>query len=421
VAAAATALEGAARTAAKVLWPLALLGYLVQQHRDPENIRAQHEIWEWDGLPIGHALKTAFHGQRPLLAVDAAGALPFWSELPALDMLGLNDRHIALNPPPGFGTGPIGHELGDGDYVLRRAPDLIAFANAAGRREPCCPGGRQMLRDRRFHEGYRPVRLQQDGVVGYLSFKLEGGPLGLRRTATETVLPGWFFSGEGPARAFVAGQTLVTRLHPDEPGLMRLPVDAGSWKVVLPPGATAAFACGGVSARAQSGPPGTIYLSRPSEVQIVVGTSAATLDLSEVALVRAAGKEAAWSCDFAPDTPATMALADLAHRRTEGSFWAAPGNLLLGRGGLHVELPGMIKPRRLELSVDNNDRYAIVLFRRGQLVARQEFGPMPNRGGLAVVTLDLPQAASSEGIDGIDLVPISGDDCYSLGHLVFAP
>ena len=39
-------------------------------------------------------------------------------------MLGLNDYHIPRNPPRNFGEGSIGHELGDGDYVLRREPDL---------------------------------------------------------------------------------------------------------------------------------------------------------------------------------------------------------------------------------------------------------------------------------------------------------
>ena len=38
--------------------------------------------------------------EEPLFAVTAAGCLPYFSELPALDMLGLNDRHIAHHRPP---------------------------------------------------------------------------------------------------------------------------------------------------------------------------------------------------------------------------------------------------------------------------------------------------------------------------------
>ena len=49
------------------------------------------------------------------------GTLAYWSELPALDMLGLNDRYLATHPPADFGQGGLGHELGDADYVEFRA------------------------------------------------------------------------------------------------------------------------------------------------------------------------------------------------------------------------------------------------------------------------------------------------------------
>ena len=51
----------------------------------------------------GRLLGAAFEREQPLLAATAAGALPFFSRLPALDMLGLNDRFLARNPPPNLG------------------------------------------------------------------------------------------------------------------------------------------------------------------------------------------------------------------------------------------------------------------------------------------------------------------------------
>ncbi len=59
-----------------------------------------------------------------LLAIDAAGKVPFYSGLKTIDMMGLNDEHIAHGDPrPGF---RVGHNKFDPDYVLGRSPDLIA-------------------------------------------------------------------------------------------------------------------------------------------------------------------------------------------------------------------------------------------------------------------------------------------------------
>ena len=60
-----------------------------------------------------------------LLAIDAAGKVPYYSSLPTLDMLGLNDRHIGQRdmPPQPF---LVGHAKHDVDYVLSRKPVLIA-------------------------------------------------------------------------------------------------------------------------------------------------------------------------------------------------------------------------------------------------------------------------------------------------------
>lgn len=102
------------------------------QARDPSNVRATHERWEWDAQVAAYVLKQAFGDEEPLVAVEAAGSIPYWSELPAIDMLGLNDYHIARNRPENFGEGVLGHELRDDDYVLELAPDIIIFQVGQG-------------------------------------------------------------------------------------------------------------------------------------------------------------------------------------------------------------------------------------------------------------------------------------------------
>jgi hypothetical protein len=68
-----------------------------------------------------HLAQERYSGR--LLAVDAAGKVPFYSGLRTVDMLGLNDEHIAHLPAHYF---EAGHNKHDPDYVLFRRPDLIA-------------------------------------------------------------------------------------------------------------------------------------------------------------------------------------------------------------------------------------------------------------------------------------------------------
>ncbi len=65
-----------------------------------------------------------------LVAVEAAGALPYYSRRPTIDILGLNDRHIASLDIPSIGAGKPGHEKTDIAYVLDRRPDIIPYFSA---------------------------------------------------------------------------------------------------------------------------------------------------------------------------------------------------------------------------------------------------------------------------------------------------
>lgn len=59
------------------------------------------------------------------LAIDAAGVVPFISGLSTLDMLGLNDAHIA-HTATATGEGVAGHEKTDPSYILAQHPTYIA-------------------------------------------------------------------------------------------------------------------------------------------------------------------------------------------------------------------------------------------------------------------------------------------------------
>jgi hypothetical protein len=87
------------------------------QERDGMRDRIAIGRWLGDHLP-----------DNTLIAVVAAGAIPYESDLPTIDMLGLNDEHIAHRDIK-VGLLPAGHEKYDTAYVLDQQPDIIILAD----------------------------------------------------------------------------------------------------------------------------------------------------------------------------------------------------------------------------------------------------------------------------------------------------
>ena len=168
-----------------------------RQVADKHSVRAVRERWEWQGKEVALLLKRAFHVQQPLLAVTAAGSLPYWSELPALDMLGLNDYYLPRHPPADMGTGFLGHELGDAEYVLRRNPDIIVFTVGS---PPEFHAGRQLAAAPAFHERYSPVmvRTQPLEYLALIYFNKYSNKLGMGIIDSDTTVtvPGFLFTGK---------------------------------------------------------------------------------------------------------------------------------------------------------------------------------------------------------------------------------
>lgn len=201
----------ATRVAALALAVLAgWQAFAVRSDAQTHELRA--EVWEWRGQRIGEALQRAFAAQQPLLAVDAAGAVPFYAQLPSLDLLGLCDRTIATTPSPAWQATmrpeiprPPGHLKGNGRYVMERAPDLLLLANP-----PCLPlpvfaSACEFEDDPRFLRSYRCVMLELADVAlphqpteatqrTPLWVRTEGRVGVQRAAAGDTVtIPAWLF------------------------------------------------------------------------------------------------------------------------------------------------------------------------------------------------------------------------------------
>lgn len=201
---------GPRRRGAAALLLAAAAGWNVQTARsDAQSLELRGEVWEWQGREVGLALRAAFGDVRPRLAVDAAGAVPFYSGLPALDLLGLCDRTIATTPLPAWldtvvpGTPrPPGHLRGNGRYVLDRAPDLLLFGPPPGRPLPVFVSGAELEDDPRFLHGHRLVlvdlgpRTILPGIVTPLTVPLWvriDGAAGVGREAGRITIPAWLF------------------------------------------------------------------------------------------------------------------------------------------------------------------------------------------------------------------------------------
>jgi len=223
------------RTAAAVPGILALAWLLhFGQRPDPEVRRAHEERWEWAGEPIGLFLKRAYTAVEPLMAVDPAGCLPYFSGLRALDMLGLNDRFLSHHRPPDFGHGPLAHELGDGGYVARRQPDLIVFCLPWGSAEPCFRSGRELRARPDFANDYTLVQIEatHPRVERAQIWMRREGATGVVRGPTEVRVPAVLLSAEssGPARLGPGTTVELPLLAGRVFRYDRLPLAAGRWR-----------------------------------------------------------------------------------------------------------------------------------------------------------------------------------------------
>jgi hypothetical protein len=122
-----------------------------------------------DAAAISGALRET--GRPLLVAANNVGAIAYGSNQLFVDMLGLNDRHIAR--APGKEVGIPAHESHDGSYVLDREPDLIFYGMPRLYVEPVSPqraieagypSDHDLMQDPRFRRSYGFTHLRvEDG------------------------------------------------------------------------------------------------------------------------------------------------------------------------------------------------------------------------------------------------------------------
>jgi arabinofuranosyltransferase len=111
---------------------------------------------------------------------------------------------------------------------------------------------------------------------------------------------------------------------------------------------------------------------------------------------------------------------EVANRRADGTPADDPLNHVF-KTPLAVVYPGIVHARRIDLSLDSDDKYFVSFFNRGHLESTMELGPIPEYRrihGLMRFPLEIPPRASAQGFDVILITPAEGDGRYALGHLV---
>lgn len=128
---------------------------VVQWRTDPQIYdHIRNDKVAYYGKQVGLYLKSQLPSGA-LIATNTAGSIPYYSELPTVDMLGLNDLTIAHREISDMGSHTAGHEKGDGDYVLSRRPIAIQFGSALGQPLPMFRGDVEIYNDVRFGREYR--------------------------------------------------------------------------------------------------------------------------------------------------------------------------------------------------------------------------------------------------------------------------
>lgn len=199
------------------------------------DLFAPLETWEQEGRSIGIFLRQAFGAKHPLISSDAAGVVPFFAEMDAIDPLGLNDYHIARHPIADRGLGWVGHELGDGKYVLDHKPDLLLLSNYES--AVLFAADYQLLADPRFAKLYQRISIDAGPphpIRAQLYIRRMDGPLGIHVAGDHESVPAYLATmADTNAVRLVDGQAQLVIAPNGTAEFSGVPVNDGAWKVAL--------------------------------------------------------------------------------------------------------------------------------------------------------------------------------------------
>ena len=168
---------GAIFLALALAWTVRPFAYGADYDSVRKNVR---EVWTWKVIG-GWFRQNAPAGAS--VAVIPAGAVPYFSELRALDMLGLNDVTIAHRQIASVGEGQAGHEKYDVAHFLQWKPTYVLIGVYRLNRQlrppeemiwPIYPAETELLRSPEFQRTYRLMSAAVAGGYFYYYVRREG-------------------------------------------------------------------------------------------------------------------------------------------------------------------------------------------------------------------------------------------------------
>ena len=194
------------------------------------------EHWELQGESLGLFLHQAFGDKQPLLSSDAAGVVPFFAHMAVLDPLGLNDYHIAHEASRARGYGWVGHELGDGKYILDQKPDLLLFASFDDKTQ-LFPADQQIVDDPRFAKYYQDVVFdtpQPNHLRALMHLRRIDGRLGMANAADGLMVPSYLATPDAANSVhLVDGRAALTIAAHHDATFEQIPLGAGRWEIKI--------------------------------------------------------------------------------------------------------------------------------------------------------------------------------------------
>lgn len=113
-----------------------------------------------------------------------------------------------------------------------------------------------------------------------------------------------------------------------------------------------------------------------------------------------------------------VALADVQWPVAAGPSWSGAAGTAISARGLHVALGELRHESVLDMSLEANDAYRVILMHGAQIAAERNLGPgEASAGPFASYHLELSETVSSTGYDAIRVFPLHGDMRYRLGNV----
>ena len=248
--------------------------YGITQPWDIQNFKAANEMWERNAMEAGRVIGSVFEKERPVVAVTAAGSLPYASGLPAIDLFGLNDYELPrFYRPKAAGKGWIGHEQGSAAYVIKRMPDLISLYDSTAETVHYA-WWTELTATPEFKNNYRLIYFYspENKFTAKFWANVNSKKTGIRDQGDGIILPPYFFSS-GSNPVITADKQARLRISPGKTaGIKNIQVPAGNYIL--------GTATAGLKARI-SGVNGEIIASGalPLKLLVITGLERVNVDL----------------------------------------------------------------------------------------------------------------------------------------------